>query len=701
MSDNKATFLERAIGTSKSHKKIYFALLLAVGALAGGYARFARMRDSDSHTLLVSILLLAVGGLTIFLHAEIVRRNEYKTKLNFQKTLFENIFEQAPIGIILRESKSIDPSIKHLSLNPMAEHILGRSGMELHDVNWTELTHKDDLRKEMPMFEKFQNNQVSSYTIEKRLLRPDGSTVWVRLFATTLSGSPPYDSAYMCLIEDISAQKTQELALSEQARSTSVLLSHIQGMAYRCKADTEWTMEFVSEGCSELTGYEAESIVQNKDISYMRIIAPEYRQRVWDEWERVIRQHKHYSGEYEIITKNGEKKWVLEQGQAIYDADGRVEALEGIIFDFTEQKSKDQRIAYLQERDFLTGLYNRDYMEKELRRLDKPAYYPLSVAICDIDGLRMINSAFGHEEGDRLITVAAKLIQSCLKQDCTFARMGGGEFMILLPAMTSDATHRLKIDIKHTIESFNLANQDSLYTVNLSIGHSTKENADQRMEDVLNTAGAYLQRRKLLNQNSTHSAIVSSVMATLYAKSQETETHGIRLGRLCQLIGEDLRLDPKALDDLQLLSKLHDIGKIGTDDRILNKPARLTPDEWEEMKQHPRIGYDIAMTIPHLEHIAEYILHHHERWDGQGYPVGLHREDIPLLSRVLAVADAYDAMTERRIYRDAIPKHLAIEEIRRCSGTQFDPDVVDAFLRIAEIWDEGDDPENEPGRFNF
>jgi diguanylate cyclase (GGDEF)-like protein len=340
-------------------------------------------------------------------------------------------------------------------------------------------------------------------------------------------------------------------------------------------------------------------------------------------------------------------------------------------------------------------------MEKELRRLDKPAYYPLSVAICDIDGLRMINSAFGHEEGDRLITVTAKLIQSCLKQDCTFARMGGGEFMILLPSMSSEATHRLKIDIKHTIESFNLANHDSLYAVNLSIGHSTKETEDQRMEDVLNRAEAYLQRRKLLNQNSTHSAIVSSVMATLYAKSQETETHGLRLGQLCQRIGEDLGLDPKSMDDLQLLSKLHDIGKIGTDDRILNKPARLTPDEWEEMKQHPRIGYDIAMTIPHLEHIAEYILHHHERWDGQGYPVGLHREDIPLLSRVLAVADAYDAMTERRIYRDAIPKHLAIEEIRRCSGTQFDPDVVDAFLRIAEIWDEGDDPENEPGRFNF
>lgn len=701
MSDNRTTFLERFTGTSKSHARIYIPAFLMFCSFAGIYVYYSRTRSSGAHTLLFAILLLALAFLAVALHSEIKRRDEYKNKLDFQKALFKNVFEQAPIGIILRESKAIAPYAKHVSINPMAEKILGRSSDALCDFNWTDLTHEDDLKKEMPLFDDFLNNQIPHYTIEKRLLRPDGSTVWVRLFAADLSGNHAGDASYMCLIEDISAQKMQELALTEQVRSTSVLLSHIQGMAYRCKADSQWTMEFVSEGCPELTGYEAENIVQNRDVSYMQIIAPEYRQRVWDEWQRVIRQHKHYTGEYEIITRSGEKKWVLEQGQAVYDAVGNVEALEGIIFDFTEQKNKDQRIAYLQERDFLTGLYNRDYMEKELRRLDKPAFYPLSIAICDIDGLRMINSAFGHEEGDRLITVAAKLIQSCLKQDCTFARMGGGEFMILLPSMSSEATHRLKIDIKHTIESFNLANHDSLYAVNLSIGHSTKETEDQRMEDVFNRAEAYLQRRKLLNQNSTHSAIVSSVMATLYAKSQETETHGLRLGQLCQRIGEDLGLDPKSMDDLQLLSKLHDIGKIGTDDRILNKPARLTPDEWEEMKQHPRIGYDIAMTIPHLEHIAEYILHHHERWDGRGYPVGLSGEDIPLLSRVLAVTDAYDAMTESRIYRDPIPKHMAIEEIRRCSGTQFDPDVVDAFLRITETWDEGDDPENEPGRFNF
>jgi len=403
-------------------------------------------------------------------------------------------------------------------------------------------------------------------------------------------------------------------------------------------------------------------------------------------WERAIRLRKSYIGEYEIITKSGERKWVLENGQPIYDRYGGVEALEGIIFDFTEQKRKDQKITYLQERDFLTDLYNREYMDKALKKIDVDGIYPTSIAICDIDGLRMINSAFGHNEGDRLITVTGKLIQSCLKPEWTLARMGGGEFMILLPGLSSEETHRLKIDIKHTIESFNLANQDSSYAVNLSVGHSTKQSQMQRMEDVIVSAESYLQRRKLLNQNSTHSAIVSSVMATLYAKSQETEIHGIRLDSLCKSIGEELDLDQKSLDDLQLLAKLHDIGKIGTDDRILNKPSKLTVEEWEEMKQHPKIGYEIAMTIPHLEHIAEYILYHHERWDGFGYPAGLKGEAIPLVSRILAIADAYDAMTESRIYRDAMPKHLAIEEIMRCAGTQFDPDIVDAFVRVIEQW---------------
>jgi len=125
---------------------------------------------------------------------------------------------------------------------------------------------------------------------------------------------------------------------------------------------------------------------------------------------------------------------------------------------------------------------------------------------------------------------------------------------------------------------------------------------------------------------------------------------------------------------------LHDIGKIGIDDKILNKPGKLTEEEWAIMKRHPEIGYRIARASHKLARIADYILTHHERWDGAGYPKGLKGEDIPLLSRILAVADAYDAMTEDRVYRKAMSKEQAVEEIRRNAGTQFDPLIANIFI---------------------
>ncbi len=473
--------------------------------------------------------------------------------------------------------------------------------------------------------------------------------------------------------------KEAEASRQESERSKSVFFSHIPGMAYRCQDNEKWTMEFVSEGCYALTGYKAENLIADRKISYNEIISPEYRDLVRDEWKRVLMQRKRYRDEYEIITKSGERKWVLELGQGVYASNGKLEALEGVVLDISEQKNKDIQIAHLREHDFLTGLYNRNYMEQKKKHLDQPMFWPLSIAICDIDGLRVVNDAYGHEEGDRLIVKTARLIQGCLCYEHILGYTGGGEFILLLPCTDSRAINDLEADIKNAVESYNRANERAIYAISISIAHATKEKKSQTMQDVTRAAEEYLSRRKLLNQNSSHSNIVSSVMATLYEKSQETEQHGQRLGLLCHAIGEELGLSQKELDELQLLSKLHDIGKIGIDDRILNKAGKLTASEWAIMKQHPEIGHRIAMSTPQLEHIAKYILYHHERWDGTGYPIGLKGREIPVISRILAIADAYDAMTQDRIYRKALPMEAAIKEIRRNAGTQFDPDIARLF----------------------
>jgi HD-GYP domain-containing protein (c-di-GMP phosphodiesterase class II) len=214
----------------------------------------------------------------------------------------------------------------------------------------------------------------------------------------------------------------------------------------------------------------------------------------------------------------------------------------------------------------------------------------------------------------------------------------------------------------------------------LTLGCGTKAHQGESLEKAAKEAEESLHNHKLLNRKSTHSTILSSIMATMFERSQETEEHAMRLSRLSKAIGEKLNLPQKSLAELELFSMLHDIGKVGIDDRILNKPDKLNGEEWAVMKKHPEIGYRIAMSSPELEPIAEYILSHHERWDGTGYPQRRKGEDIPLLSRILAVADAYDAMTEDRVYRKALTKDEALEEIKNNAGTQFDPLIAKKFI---------------------
>ncbi|MDD3350408.1 MAG: HD-GYP domain-containing protein [Eubacteriales bacterium] len=216
----------------------------------------------------------------------------------------------------------------------------------------------------------------------------------------------------------------------------------------------------------------------------------------------------------------------------------------------------------------------------------------------------------------------------------------------------------------------------------MSTGFATKTEKEDTLEKAEKDAEEWLHKKKLFEQKSYYSAILSSIMATMYARSQETEEHAQRLGDISLRIGERLGLPQNSLGELQIFSMLHDLGKVGIDDRILNKPGALSQEEWAVMKTHPEIGWQIAMSVPELECISDCILYHHEKWDGTGYPHGKQGEEIPLLSRILAVADAYDAMTENRIYRSAMSKKSAIAEIEINAGTQFDPAIVEIFLDL-------------------
>jgi len=479
-----------------------------------------------------------------------------------------------------------------------------------------------------------------------------------------------------------------EEKLVESERSKSVLLSNLPGMAYRCNYDREWTMQFVSEGCFNLTGYKVEDLLNNKKLSFNDLINPEFKDYLWSVWNEILALKTVFKHEYQIITASGELKWVYEQGQGVYNENGEVIAIEGLIIDITDRKKREDEVVYLNNHDTLTGLHNRIYFKAEQDRLDTENQLPLSIILGDINGLKLINDAFGHAKGDMIIVETAKILKSCCREKDVLARIGGDEFCILLPDTNSEMALEILNKIKKACADYNRNISNEAYNISISLGYCTKETVEMDLDKVIKAAEDYMYKCKLLERKSSHSDIIASIKATMFEKNKETDEHADRLAVLSKMVGKKLNLPPTALDELELLAMLHDIGKVGIDDRILNKPGKLNDDEWLIMKKHPQIGYRIAMSSPELMLIAEYILSHQERWDGKGYPQGLAGKDIPVLSRIIAVVDAYDAMTKDRVYRKAMTKKAAIEEIMKNAGTQFDANIAKIF--VEEVLDYND-----------
>jgi diguanylate cyclase (GGDEF)-like protein/PAS domain S-box-containing protein len=621
--------------------------------------------------LLISIILI------YWIIAKNIKLESLGNKLKDSEVLFRTTFEQAPIGIALVSNFNFTNSV-----NTMFEKILGRKKDDIVSIDWKEITHPEDLDKDLQLFKKFKSGKISGYSMEKRFIRPDGSGVWVNMLVKKLNLSDRENHIHLCIVQDINEKKNIIESLKESERSKSVLLSHLPGIAYRCKYDREWTMLFLSEGCYKLTGYKPEELVNNKSLSFNQLISPEYRDIIWEEWGHVIVSQKPFQFEYEIICASGERKWVWEMGQGIYDDNGNVEELEGIIIDITESKERFLQIQFMNEHDSLTGLYNRRYFEEKKQRLDKEEFLPLSILHLDINGVRLINDAFGYSKGDSIIIQTGKIIQSCCRNEDILARIGEDEFSILMPNTKPEKASEMLHKIDDSINKYNLSLKDQTQYISLAIGYGTKHKISESIKEAEKEAEEYMNKRKLLERKSYHHTILTSIMDTMYARSQETEQHAKRLAYISKLIGEKMKLSQKNMDELQLFAMLHDVGKIAIDDLILNKPGKLTNKERDIMKKHPEIGYRIAMATPELASVAEYILYHHERWDGKGYPAGLSGKNIPLLSRILSFADAYDAMTENRVYRKSLNREDAIEEIRKNVGKQFDPEIFDVFLEI-------------------
>lgn len=354
-----------------------------------------------------------------------------------------------------------------------------------------------------------------------------------------------------------------------------------------------------------------------------------------------------------------------------------------ILSDISAMKKAEETIRHHAYTDNMTGFFSRTYFEDILSGMNSmmSVVKPLSIIATDIDGLKITNDTFGHDAGDNLIKKAAQILTDVFGEDIPIARIGGDEFCVILPCTDFAAAQELAEQIVRMTETSN--NLNPVIPVSMSIGiASSYEDSNEDIYSIYRRADDDMYRYKLSQTSSEKSKVIDMLLTALSEKDYVSQGHVERISELCLLMAESMSLHENQKRDLVLLSKVHDLGKIGIPDDILNKPAKLSSKEYERMKLHVKIGYNIANRSRELVTIAPLILHHHEHWDGNGYPDSLKEDKIPLECRVLAIVDAFDAMTNDRPYHKGISVEEALLEIERCAGTQFDPDLAKEFVEI-------------------
>ncbi len=355
--------------------------------------------------------------------------------------------------------------------------------------------------------------------------------------------------------------------------------------------------------------------------------------------------------------------------------------------------------------DGITGLFNRRHFDERLREeIDRHSRYGdmLSLILIDLDNFKKYNDTFGHQAGDRILVRAAMMVESGVRSSDLSFRYGGDEFAIILPhSSTMDAfsvAERIREKIAYEMSSKQL-------DLSVSIGVASWPGDGSTLDELCYAADMALYYSKRTGQNRTSIAsrtlfslnepsvsanaeaevlsTIYALAATLEARDKYTYGHSRRVSRYSVAVAEALNLPPEQVAIISAAVLLHDIGKVGIPDNILNKSEKLLDEEWELLKQHPKLSATIVGHIPSLSSCLAAVRHHHERWDGTGYPSGLKGENIPVEARILCVTDAFEAMISERPYRGALTFKQAILELEKCAGTQFDPAVVKAFIPIA------------------
>jgi diguanylate cyclase (GGDEF)-like protein/PAS domain S-box-containing protein len=434
-------------------------------------------------------------------------------------------------------------------------------------------------------------------------------------------------------------------------------------------------IRYISPSCLTMLGYAPDAFLGHSGFDY---IHPDDRPAAAAAFQNAVGSGGGGAGvEYRIRHSGGHWVWVESVAKQVCDADGTPLGMVCSLRDITQRKQMEEQLKYQAVRDPVTGLYNRAHFETAMSRLSADPASPVGLIMCDLDGLKYVNDTLGHDAGDQLLRNAADLIRTCFSPTEIIARIGGDELAVIMPAADEQRLNACRNQIRAAVDDYNA--RLPKIPICISVGSAITGPA-LSVAGLFKEADNSMYREKLHSQQSSRSSVVQALKIALEARDFVTEGHATRLRDLTVNLAKMDGFPDYRLTDLRLFAEFHDIGKVGIPDQILFKPGPLTAEEVTVMRSHCEIGHRIAVSTPELEPIADWILKHHEWWNGRGYPLGLKGEDIPLECRILSIVDAYDAMTNDRPYRKAVSPQAALSEITACAGTQFDPGLVKKFV---------------------
>jgi diguanylate cyclase (GGDEF)-like protein/PAS domain S-box-containing protein len=611
---------------------------------------------------------------------DITERKRAEEELEVSEARYRRLFETAKDGILILNAATGEID----DVNPFLIDMLGYSREDFIGKKLWQIGPMKNVKECKKAFLELQRKKYVRYE-DLPLEAKDGRSVEVEFISNVYKIN--HNKVIQCNIRDITERKRAERAIKDAREYAESIVSTIREPLIVLGND----LRVISANRSFYKMFKVTPEETNQQFIY------ELGDRQWDipKLRELLEEILCKSIAFDDFAVEHEfpaigRRTMLLNARKILGGTHRTEMILLAIEDITERRKMEKALRESKERfeyrsfhDGLTGLYNRYYFSEQMARLGKDLARsaPISIILIDIDGLKIVNDTLGHKVGDDLLISAAKIISECFRQVDIVARIGGDEFCIILPGVDRKAALAKKNRISKLVGEYNDDNPS--IPLNMSVGVATFQDAQgETIYDIYQRADENMYEYKLIQVGSQKSKVIDILLSALAERDFVAQGHAERLSKMAEMMADRIHLSDDERKNLILLAKVHDMGKVGIPDKILFKPRKLSDKEFEKMKEHVQIGYNLASRSKELFHIANLILHHHEFWDGNGYNEGLKGEQIPLECRVFSIIDAYDAMTNTRPYRKGISKKRAIKELRRCSGTQFEQKLVDEFVEF-------------------